>query len=47
MIVDAKGVPIHRETDSGLVVAELSKSELNRFREKFPVYMEGDRFQLI
>ncbi len=47
MIVDAKGGPIHRETDSGLVVAELSKSELNRFREKFPVYMEGDRFQLI
>lgn len=47
MIVDPKGQPVHSELDGGVIVADLSRSELKAFREKFPVYLEGDDFRLV
>ena len=48
IIVDPKGQLIHSELDGcGMIAADLSRSELKTFREKFPVYLEGDDFRLV
>ncbi len=44
MIIDPKGQPVHEAVDGSVVLADLSRSSLQAFREKFPVYMEGDDF---
>lgn len=44
MIIDPKGQPVHETVDGSVVLADLSRSSLQAFREKFPVYMEGDDF---
>ena len=33
-------------TEPGIISAELSMSALNRYREKFPAYMDGDQFEI-
>lgn len=47
MIVDAKGQPVHTDIGNRVIIAELSRADLSRFRNKFPVYREGDDFQII
>ncbi len=46
MIIEPKGQPVHIEVSPGIITADLSRSDLNVFREKFPVYMEGDNFMM-
>lgn len=46
MAVDFKGKDITVRTDEGLLYAKLSKDALERFRTKFPAYLDADRFTI-
>lgn len=45
--IDPKGMTIDMEYADNILTAELSHSQLMRFREKFPVYRENDPFTLL
>lgn len=45
MIIDPKGRPIQQAVDDNLCTGELSRSDLEIFRKKFPVLNETDRFR--
>lgn len=47
LAVDFKGKDISTPVDADLIYATLSKEKLERFREKFPAYLDADRFSLI
>ena len=46
MIIDYKGKIIGERGNSPIIEAELSPSELARFREKFPAWRDADSFTL-
>ncbi|WP_346798298.1 amidohydrolase [Halomonas sp. Bachu 37] len=49
MLVDFKGEPVidHSPHQTFLQTGTLDKSELDKFREKFPAWQDADRFQLL
>jgi omega-amidase len=49
LVFDPKGVPVASSTSDQeeVVLATLDRSTLLGFREKFPVYLDADRFQII
>ncbi|PLX21607.1 MAG: amidohydrolase [Marinilabiliales bacterium] len=49
VIIDPKGQIIKKASDykDEIISAELSLVELNRFREKFPVFLDADDFKLL
>ncbi len=47
-VLDAKGQLVSScQSDSGVFYVNLSKTELNEFRTKFPVWNDGDDFELL
>lgn len=47
MVIDAKGNVIEKLDDKpGIISTTLDLSELNLFREKFPVHLDADEFEL-
>lgn len=49
VILDFMGKPLARAESykEEVITAELSAGELNRFREKFPAYLDADNFEII
>jgi omega-amidase len=49
VIIDSKGKIIKKAEDykEEIINAELSLTELNRFREKFPVFLDADDFKIL
>ena len=49
VIIDPKGRIIQKAKDyqEEIINADLSLSELNQFREKFPVFLDADEFKLV
>ncbi len=45
-LYDFKGKEIAKPTESGILYASLSKQNLDKFREKFPAWMDADEFNL-
>lgn len=45
-IIDPKGQKIGTKTSPFIISASMSRPSLLRFRQKFPVYLEGDRFSI-
>lgn len=48
-VIDAKGeeISVAKPDKEEIVTAVISKKELSRFREKFPVWKDADRFKLM
>lgn len=47
-VIDSKGLVIHNQLNqSGLFYVNLDKGELDDFRSKFPVWRDGDEFELL
>ncbi len=46
MAIDFKGKDVTVRTDDGFLYAHLSRESLDRFRTKFPAYMDADRFTI-
>jgi omega-amidase len=49
VIIDPKGRIIQKAKDyqEEIISADLSLNELNKFREKFPVFLDADNFKLL
>ncbi|MCB2196201.1 MAG: amidohydrolase [Bacteroidetes bacterium] len=49
VIIDPKGQIIQKAKDyeDEIISAELSLNELNRFRDKFPVFLDADEFKIL
>ena len=47
MVVDPKGIVIEKlDNKPGIITSQLNLSELNVFREQFPVHLDADEFEL-